>query len=113
MPTYEYKCDNCGYDFDEYQSMKDAKLTKCPKCGKDALKRLIGTGGGLIFKGTGFYLTDYKNKPSGKSSASENKKDVVTDKTSESNSETSPENSEKKTTEKQSAPKAEKKEEKK
>ncbi len=63
MPTYEYKCDNCGHQFDVYQSMKDDKLTKCPNCAQYTLKRLIGTGGGLIFKGTGFYLTDYKNKP--------------------------------------------------
>jgi len=48
--------------------MKDAKLTNCPVCGKETLKRLIGTGGGLIFKGSGFYLTDYKNKPSETSS---------------------------------------------
>ena len=62
MPTYEYKCDNCGHQFDVYQSMKEDKLTKCPVCEKETLKRLIGTGGGLIFKGSGFYLTDYKNK---------------------------------------------------
>jgi putative FmdB family regulatory protein len=64
MPTYDYKCENCGHQFETYQSMKDEKLTKCPSCGKKTLKRLIGTGGGLIFKGSGFYLTDYKNKPS-------------------------------------------------
>ncbi|MEO8448107.1 MAG: zinc ribbon domain-containing protein [bacterium] len=63
MPTYEYKCDDCGHQFDALQSMKDEKLTKCPNCGKETLRRLIGTGGGLIFKGSGFYLTDYKNKP--------------------------------------------------
>ncbi|MDZ4713375.1 MAG: zinc ribbon domain-containing protein [bacterium] len=62
MPTYEYKCDDCGHQFDALQSMKDEKLTKCPNCGKETLRRLIGTGGGLIFKGSGFYLTDYKNK---------------------------------------------------
>lgn len=63
MPTYEYKCDNCEHQFDIYQSMKDEKLTKCPNCGQNTLKRLIGAGGGLIFKGSGFYLTDYKIKP--------------------------------------------------
>ncbi|MEO8210461.1 MAG: zinc ribbon domain-containing protein [bacterium] len=63
MPTYEYKCNNCGHEFEIYQSMKDEKLTKCPSCGQETLKRLIGSGGGLIFKGSGFYLTDYKNKP--------------------------------------------------
>ena len=70
MPTYEYKCDNCGHLFDFYQSMNDDKLTKCPECGKETLKRLIGTGGGLIFKGSGFYLTDYKDKPAEKTSSS-------------------------------------------
>ena len=63
MPNYDYKCDDCGHQFEIYQSMKDDKLTVCPNCGKSTLKRLVGLGGGLIFKGTGFYLTDYKNKP--------------------------------------------------
>lgn len=63
MPTYDYKCDNCRHEFEIYQSMKDDKLIKCPSCGENTLKRLIGTGSGLIFKGSGFYLTDYKNKP--------------------------------------------------
>lgn len=62
MPTYDYKCDACGHEFEIYQSMKDDKLSKCPNCGKETLKRLIGSGAGLIFKGSGFYLTDYKNK---------------------------------------------------
>ena len=70
MPTYEYKCDNCGHLFEHFQSMKDEKLTKCPECGKKKLRRLIGTGSGLIFKGSGFYLTDYKNKSSEKSATS-------------------------------------------
>lgn len=70
MPTYEYKCDNCGHEFDFYQLMKDDKLTKCPDCGKETLRRLIGTGSGLIFKGSGFYLTDYKNKPAEKTALS-------------------------------------------
>ena len=59
MPTYEYKCDSCGYVFEEFQSMKDDPLSKCPKCG-GKVQRLIGPGAGLIFKGSGFYLTDYK-----------------------------------------------------
>jgi putative FmdB family regulatory protein len=70
MPTYEYKCDKCDHLFEVYQSMKDDKLTKCPECGKKSLRRLIGTGSGLIFKGSGFYLTDYKNKPSEKKASS-------------------------------------------
>lgn len=78
MPTYDYKCDNCGHEFETYQSMKDDKLTVCPSCGENTLKRLIGSGSGLIFKGSGFYLTDYKNKQtetsSAKSTTSESKK---------------------------------------
>lgn len=62
MPTYEYECGACGYHFDILQSMADKKLKKCPKCGKFKLHRLIGTGGGIIFKGTGFYETDFKKK---------------------------------------------------
>ncbi len=66
MPTYEYACQKCGHEFEHFQSMSDAVLKKCPKCKKAALKRLVGGGAGLIFKGTGFYITDYKNKSSGK-----------------------------------------------
>ena len=62
MPTYEYVCTKCHHAFEQFQSMNDAPLTKCPKCKKAGLKRLIGGGAGLIFKGTGFYITDYKNK---------------------------------------------------
>ena len=62
MPTYEYACPKCQHSFEAFQSMNDAPLTKCPKCGKRGVKRLIGGGAGLIFKGTGFYITDYKNK---------------------------------------------------
>ena len=62
MPTYDYECSACGHTFDLLQGMSDAKLTQCPKCKKEQLLRLIGTGSGVIFKGTGFYETDYKKK---------------------------------------------------
>ncbi len=64
MPTYEYACTKCGHHFDQFQSMRDEPLKRCPKCHKLALKRLIGGGAGLIFKGSGFYITDYKKKGS-------------------------------------------------
>lgn len=60
MPTYEYECQKCGHRFEEFQSMKDAPLARCPKC-KGKLKRLIGAGAGLLFKGSGFYITDYRS----------------------------------------------------
>ena len=62
MPTYEYACQKCGHEFEQFQSMRDEPLKKCPKCKKAGLKRLVGGGAGLIFKGTGFYITDYKKK---------------------------------------------------
>ncbi len=68
MPTYDYVCDACGHGFEHFQSMSDPHLKQCPKCSKKKLRRLIGTGAGLIFKGSGFYITDYK-----KSSSSESK----------------------------------------
>ncbi len=61
MPTYEYECEDCKHSFDVLQSMTDKRLRKCPACGKMKLNRLIGSGAGMIFKGTGFYQTDYKN----------------------------------------------------
>ncbi|KAB2845566.1 MAG: zinc ribbon domain-containing protein [Melioribacteraceae bacterium] len=79
MPNYDYQCISCGFTFEEFQKMTDEPLKICPEC-NGTLKRLIGTGLGPIFKGTGFYQTDYKNssmkKESNKtesSSKSENK----------------------------------------
>ncbi len=65
MPTYEYACGKCGRHVDVFQYMTDKPLRKCPTCGKSALKRLIGTGAAVIFKGSGFYETDYKRKSGG------------------------------------------------
>ena len=61
MPTYEYKCLECGHRFEAFQSMTDPLLRKCDACG-GKLKRLIGTGAGFIFKGAGFYATDYRSE---------------------------------------------------
>ena len=60
MPTYEYECKNCGHRFERRQSMTDRPLKKCPECGR-SLRRLIGAGSGIIFKGPGFHATDYGN----------------------------------------------------
>ncbi len=62
MPTYDYKCTDCGYKFEYFQKMTDEPLSECPRC-KGKVKRLIGAGLGPIFKGSGFYETDYKKKP--------------------------------------------------
>ena len=73
MPTYQYECDACEHAFEILQSMVDKRLKKCPQCGKNTLHRLIGAGSGIIFKGSGFYETDYKKKeaPASKSDGSE------------------------------------------
>jgi putative FmdB family regulatory protein len=62
MPTYEYQCQACGHVFDEIQSFKAAPLRKCPDCGKLKLRRLFGTGAAILFKGSGFYETDYRSE---------------------------------------------------
>jgi len=69
MPTYEYECSACSHSFEALQSMSEPRLLKCPKCGKKKLQRLIGSGSGMIFKGSGFYETDYKRKTETKSDA--------------------------------------------
>ena len=60
MPTYDYRCQACGHTFDELQSFSEPPLTKCPACKKNKLERLFGGGGAIIFKGSGFYETDYR-----------------------------------------------------
>ncbi|MAJ46080.1 MAG: FmdB family transcriptional regulator [Planctomycetes bacterium TMED75] len=73
MPTYDYQCAECGHEFELFQQMSDSVKRKCPECGKNRLKRLIGTGAGIIFKGGGFYETDYRSD-SYKKAAAEDKK---------------------------------------
>ncbi len=61
MPTYDYDCEECGFHFEKFQSIRARKLTRCPRCG-GKVKRLIGTGAGVLFKGSGFHQTDYRSK---------------------------------------------------
>ena len=61
MPTYEYECDACNHRFEEFQQISDKPLRTCPSCKRRKLRRLIGTGAAIIFKGSGFYQTDYRS----------------------------------------------------
>ena len=73
MPTYEYICENCGFEFEKFQTITSKPLRTCPECGKRKLKRLIGTGAGIIFKGSGFYQTDYRSESYKKAAENEKK----------------------------------------
>lgn len=71
MPTYEYKCEKCGHEFEEFQSITAEAKANCPECGSEA-KRMISLNSGIIFKGKGFYVNDYKAKNSGSATPSSN-----------------------------------------
>ena len=71
MPTYEYACEKCGHHFEEFQSITAKPLKKCPACGTSKLQRLIGAGAGVIFKGSGFYQTDYRSDSYRKAAAAD------------------------------------------
>ena len=73
MPTYEYQCDACEHNFEEYQPITAEALKKCPECGKRKLRRVIGAGGAVIFKGSGFYQTDYRSDSYRKGEKAESK----------------------------------------
>ena len=88
MPTYEYRCSNCGHEFEEIQTFTDAPLTKCPSCQKLTLKRGIGGGAGLIFKGEGFYITDYKRRGKDGEKKGTKKKEKVEEKSTSTESKT-------------------------
>ena len=98
MPTYEYVCEKCGHEFDKFQLMADKPLTTCPKdvCpqkkwGKGKVKKMIGAGAGLIFKGSGFYITDYRSesyKDAAKKDASASSSSSSTSSSSSSDSKT-------------------------
>jgi putative FmdB family regulatory protein len=84
MPTYEYRCKSCGHEFEEFQTMSSDPLIMCPKCAKPTLKRLMSGGVGLIFKGSGFYETDYKKSKSSSSSMKKSKPDSKSESKSDS-----------------------------
>jgi putative FmdB family regulatory protein len=69
MPTYEYECQTCKHRFEEFQSITAEPLEQCPECRERSLRRLIGKGGGVIFKGSGFYVNDYARKGAGGAAA--------------------------------------------
>ena len=73
MPTYEYVCDGCEHEFELFQSMSESVKRKCPECGELKLRRLIGRGAGVIFKGSGFYQTDYRTDSYKKAADAEKK----------------------------------------
>jgi putative FmdB family regulatory protein len=74
MPTYDYVCDACGHEFELFHSIKDEPQRKCPKCKRLKLRRLIGPGAAIVFKGSGFYQTDYRSESYKKSAAAEKTK---------------------------------------
>ena len=73
MPTYDYECDACGHEFELFQGITEAVKRKCPECGKPKLRRLFGTGAAVVFKGSGFYQTDYRSESYKKAAAKEKK----------------------------------------
>ncbi len=101
MPTYEYICESCGHKFEQFQSIKARPLRKCPNCSKQSLQRLIGAGAGIIFKGSGFYETDYRSESYKKDAESEKKAN------NKSTTEKKPEKTDTKTTETKTAAKTE------
>ena len=89
MPTYDYECDGCGHTFELFQSISEPNQKKCPKCSKLKLRRLFGTGAAVVFKGSGFYQTDYRSESYKKGAekdkpASESKSDSKSESKSES-----------------------------
>lgn len=73
MPTYDYVCDACQHEFEQFQSITADPLKKCPECGKNKLRRKIGPGAAIVFKGSGFYQTDYRSDSYKKKAAAESK----------------------------------------
>ena len=93
MPTYGYKCKSCAYEFEELQRITDEPLVQCPSCKKETLVRIIGGGAGLVFKGSGFYLTDYKKPSKDDAKKPPTKKEMKTETKPESKPESKPSDS--------------------
>ena len=74
MPTYDYECSACSHKFEEFQRITEEPLKKCPECGKNKLNRLFGTGAAIVFKGSGFYQTDYRSDSYKKAAEADSKK---------------------------------------
>ncbi|MCP4703946.1 MAG: zinc ribbon domain-containing protein [candidate division Zixibacteria bacterium] len=83
MPTYEYKCDNCGYEFEEFQKMSDSAIEVCPEC-KGKTRRMISGGAGFLLKGSGFYSTDYRSESYKKDAANDSPSKAIETKSSSS-----------------------------
>jgi putative FmdB family regulatory protein len=79
MPTYDYHCDACNHEFELFQSIKAEPEKKCPECGKKKLRRLIGPGAALVFKGSGFYKTDYRSESYKKAAAADKPSSTTAD----------------------------------
>jgi len=112
MPTYDYICKACGHEFEAFQSMKDSPKRKCPKCGKNALERKIGLGAAVLFKGSGFYQTDYRSESYKKAADAEKpaaKSEGKLDSKPEAKGDTKPANPESKVENKAKTPKSTKK----
>lgn len=88
MPTYDYVCDACGHEFEEFQSITEPLLRKCPECKKAKLRRLFGTGAAVVFKGSGFYQTDYRSESYKSAAAKDKPKSESSDKSDGKSSET-------------------------
>lgn len=107
MPTYDYECNACGHKFEMFQSIKAAPTRKCPECGKLKVRRLLGTGAAVIFKGSGFYCTDYRDKSYSAAAKKDAPESAASSSDKGGSAEKSSATSDKPATEKTSAPKSE------
>ena len=109
MPTYAYKCDYCEHEFELFQSITAKPIRKCPQCSKHKVRRLIGTGAGILFKGSGFYETDYRSDSYQKAAKEETKTSTETKDKKSTSSESKSETQKETTSPKTDTPKSDKK----